>query len=548
MTKHQKELEDMLLGQLKTTKEDLTFWANDLYLMDSQTVYRFWQYIEHAPAVAIVGDYDCDGICSSYILSASIKERFPGKRVSVRIPKRKAEGYGINQAIIDEFKNGIHTEKKTKERLPEGSLIITVDNGIAAAPLLEQMRAEGFTVIMTDHHELGKNRIPKVDMVLDPAVDGICDAFNGRYWCGAGVAYKLCEQVIPQALADELSVYAGLATVADCMPLTEGNWGLVKRAIKSFREKTSPQPLNQLLLGMRQQPEYANAETFGFYLGPAFNAAGRLSDEGPNLILRYLFNPSQELCDRIIAFNDTRKRIRDAEYELVKKEIERTSQQNACPIWVAVPGLHEGIVGILAGKITEDYGVPAVVLTESEENPSVLKGSARSVPGISIFQFLVEHSDLFTKFGGHDGAAGLSMVKENFEKAQKAQIPNNIAAYAQTPHYMEIAHEEIPILLPIVEECAPYGEGNPTPQFLIDVDMVSDNAEMFGQDKNHLKIDHTADGYRIIHFFHNPNMLNDKQTFGLLGTISLDGFRGNSFASFNASEAIDIHKDEEKEK
>lgn len=548
MTKHELELENALLGQLKITKDDLKTWNDDMYLMDSQTVYRFWQYIENAPAVAIVGDYDCDGICASYILGAAIKSKFPGKRTSIRIPKRKAEGYGLNPAIADEFINGTPaTDKRAAyPPLPKDSLVITVDNGIAAAPVLEQLQNAGFKVIVTDHHELGTNKLPKVDMIMDPAVDGICDAFNGRYWCGAAIAYKLSEQVIPMELADKLAVYAGLATIADCMPLKEGNWGLVKKAIRSFREKTSPEPLNQLLLGMRQQPEYANAETFGFYLGPAFNAAGRLHDDGPKLILSYLFKPDQEKCDRIISYNETRKKLRDAEYEKVKEQIINTNQQNNCPIWVAVSGLHEGIVGILAGKATEDFGTPTIVLTESDENPGILKGSARSIPGINIFEFLVKHSDLFTKFGGHEGAAGLSMPIENFEKAKQAQMPNNMRALKQETPYMKIAQEEIPVLLPIVEEFSPYGEGNPVPHFAVDIDMISDGAEMFGSDKNHLKIDRTKDGYRIIHFFHEPNELSDKGSFGLIGTISLDGFRGASFASFNADEATDIHSDEEK--
>ena len=535
MSKHEEQLEKMLLGQLKITRADLQTWRTDPYLMDPTVVYRFWNYIENAPAVAIIGDYDCDGIYASYILGDAIKSRFPGKRLAIRIPKRHAEGYGINMTIVEEL----------KAKLPKDALVITVDNGIAAANVLEELSNAGFKVIVTDHHEIGRNTMPKAEMVLDPAVDGVNEAFNGAwYWCGAAVAYKLCEQVVSEEEAKKLAVYAGIATVADCMPLKEGNWGLVKKSMQTFRDKKAPEALNNLLQGMRQNPEYANAETFGFYLGPATNAAGRITDDGPKLILSYLFEPTQQKCDQIIAYNEARKQIRDAEYELVKEQIQKSNQENACPIWVAVPGLHEGIVGILAQKVTEEYGVPAIVMTTSSEDASLLKGSARSIQGVDIFQFLLKHSDLFTKFGGHEGAAGLTLPAENLEKAQKAQIDLNLQAIEEAKQeYIKISHEEIPILCPIVEEFAPYGEGNPVPEFVIDVDVALDNAELFGSERNHLKIDKTLDGYRIIHWFHEPNDLADKNNFELIGTISLDGFRGYDFASFNAREAVNIHND-----
>lgn len=533
MTKHQKELEAKLFGQLNTSKEDLVRWENDPYLMDSATVIKFWQYIEKAPAVIIVGDYDCDGICASYILGKSIKNVHPKKTLSIRIPKRQAEGYGINAAILDEIKS----------KLPKDSLVVTVDNGIAAPGVLEDLKQSGYKVIITDHHALKEDgHIPEVDMVLDPAVEGVDDAFIGDYWCGAAVAFKLAEQVVSKSIVKELEIYAGIATVADCMKLKEGNWGLVRKSIKSFRRGMAPMSLNELLIAMKQQPEYVNADTYGFYLGPAFNAAGRLFDDGPNTVLQYLFKPTDEGKKKIIEYNDKRKQLRDDEYELVKKAIEESNQINSCPIWVYVPHLHEGIVGILAGKVTEDYHVPAIVLTDSKE-AGFLKGSARSVDEVHIFNYLCENDDLLFKFGGHAGAAGLTIEAKNLKELQKRQIKLNIDQ-TKTVERIFIDKEEIPDMLPIVEECMPFGEGNPNPYFAINIDKNSDNVKMVGEELNHLIIDKSrpSDGnYKITHFFHDPNDLHDKNNFLATGHISQSGFRGASYASFNTEFIEDIH-------
>ncbi len=537
MTRHQKELEKQLLGQLAISSEDLDRWQKDPFLMDSATVLKFWDYVAKAPHIVIVGDYDCDGITASYIMSKAIKSKYPDKKCSIRIPKRHTEGYGINPSIISEI----------KEKVPKDGLIITVDNGIAAAPLLEDLKKSGYKVLLTDHHEKGANKLPEVDMILNPAVDGCNEAFVGKYWCGAAVAYKIAEQVVSKPLAKEFEVYAGLATIADCMQLTEGNWGLVKRAISQFRRKTSPLALNELLTAMKQQPEYANEDTFGYYLGPAFNAAGRLFDDGPNIILQYLFSSNEQRRDQIVEYNNRRKDIRDQEYELVEEAIKAGNQQNSCPIWVYVPNLHEGIVGILAGMVTENYHVPAIVLTDSKEE-GVYKGSARSIPEVNIFEYLVSNHDLLLKYGGHQGAAGLSIKAENLRALQRSQLHLSPQLTSKHIDSMAIEKDEIPQILDVVEKFSPFGEGNPVPYFSITVNVSEDHAKMVGADKNHLIIDNSREsdgGYKIMHFFHDPNELSDKNTFKAIGNIHLDGFRGSDYAAFNTEEIEDIHDDRE---
>ena len=555
MTRNQQELEAKLLGQLRATKEDLIRWEEDPYYMDSATVYKFWDYIRKAPNIIIVGDYDADGISATYILGKSIKEQCPDKKLALRIPKRHAEGFGINMNIAEEI----------KEKLPKGSLVITVDNGIAAPDVLEDIKAAGYTVIITDHHDLKEDgRIPNVDMVLNPSVEGVDDAFDGKYWCGAAVAYKLCEQIITKDLRKELESIAGIASVADCMNLVEGNWGLVRRAIKSFRKLESPRSLNLLLEKMKQDPKFVNTDTFGFYLGPAFNAAGRLSDEGPNLILKYLFKPSDELADKIIDYNNQRKKLRDEEYKIIEQTIAEHNLQEAYPIVVYAPNLHEGIVGILAGKVTENYNAPAIVFTDSSEE-GYIKGSARGVDGFNVFRYLCDNEDLMFKFGGHAGAGGLTILKDNLTELQKRQIKVERSSQNIIKESMFIDKEEIPDIIPIIEECMPFGEGNPVPYFTINIDIEADKAyfvngkEPIGEDElgnpvfpKHLFVNNSmpeAGNYKITHFFHDPNELNDKNNFLAVGNIFRDGYTKKDtnttyqFTTFNTEYIEDIHSD-----
>jgi single-stranded-DNA-specific exonuclease len=531
--KHKIDLTNALKNQLGVTEEILSSWETEKYPVDGQVISHFWGYVKDAPAITIVGDYDCDGICASYIMSTGIKSLFPKKQVKVRIPRRFSEGYGINDIIADEI---IST-------MPAGSLVITVDNGIAAAPVLERIAQSGYKVIITDHHELREGcKLPELDMVIDPAVPSLSNPFVGRYWCGAGVAYKLCEPVILEELAKDLSVFAGLATVADCMELKEGNWGLVRNAIKAFREKKAPKALRSLLAAMGQDPDFCNEEHFGFYLGPAFNAPGRLLDKGAVEVLKYLFHPTPEGCERIVDLNNQRKSIRDTEYEIVKEEITKTGQSKACPIWIAVEGLHEGIVGILAGKVAEEYHRPAIILTNVENNPGMLKGSARSYGEFNIFAYLSSMPEYFSKMGGHKGAAGLSITEENFQLAKKNQIPPGRIEDSLTVSSLNfpIRQWEIPGINEVLLKFRPFGEGNAAPKFEVQVDMEKDGARYIGEKKNHLLIQDKSGRYKLTHFNHVPNELSDADHFGMRGTISGSAFAGVETPSFNAEEVFDL--------
>ncbi len=540
ITRVQKQLREDILMQMGTTDEVLDAWDQGTYPADANVVADFWGHIKKAPEVVIVGDYDFDGISASHIMRTAIESTHPTKKVRVRTPHRFSEGYGISETIAREI---IQTAQP-------GALIVTVDNGIAAAPALESLRDAGFTVICTDHHELRKGcKLPRVDMLIDPTVTEIHNPLTGRGWCGAAVSYKLCEPMVNEKLRAELETYAGIATIADCMHLADGNWGIVRHAIRHFEMGRAPKALTMLLEKMKQDARVVDEDTFGYYLGPAFNAPGRLYDDGADQMIAYLKNPTPEAASKIVEINDDRKRIRDDEVEQVEQYIKAHHLENDCPIWVALGGLHEGIVGIIAGKIAEKYKRPAIVLTDIESRPGMFKGSARSYGGFNIFAHLSSlPGDVFERMGGHAGAAGLTMSAEGFERARAVQIPpKDLLAGTSDEHILlPIQKYDIPDACQVLSAYRPFGEGNPVPEFQIEVDMDSDPARMVGSEKNHLFIEPESKAWKVTHFLHLPNDLSDQKHFRLVGTISESAFRGKRTPTMNAEELLDYTEEKER--
>lgn len=532
---HVRALEKALHKQLGTTDEILKLWEEKDYPADSGVSSKLWKYIEGAKYIRIIGDYDADGICASHILSKSIKSVFPDKKVSVRIPRRFSEGYGMNMAIADEI---------IEEMDKDNSLIITVDNGIKAKEPLEKLKKLGYKVIITDHHSLDeKDEIPNVDMCIDPAVDALPNPLEGNYWCGAAVAYKLCEQFLDEPLSHDLKIYAAIATKADCMPLREGNWGLLRYAIKEIRKGNCPEALSKLLLSMNQATEVLDEETIGFYLGPAFNAPGRLMDRGAVEVLKYLNRPTDEERDNLIALNDKRKELKKEEYERIVKHLKDTGGINMCPIWVSLPGLHEGIVGILAGELVKEFHKPAIVLTNAENNPDEIKGSARSYGDFDMFEYLSKMSTYLTGFGGHKGAAGLRLKSENFDKVRSFQIDESLLTNTEEILHIMINKEEIPSMCKIVNKFRPFGEGNLAPVFETDIDLNKDGAR-FSKDGKHVFIDNPKENYKITYFNYCDKEKAEK--FGAFGHISENYFANRITPMLNIDESFDLMDERER--
>lgn len=535
ITNNQRQLMQKIEKQMGIeNREVLNHWKHHSYRMDKDAALAFWNMVKEAEAIYIVGDYDCDGVLASYNMSKAIRHNYKTKPIHVRIPKRLSEGYGINHTIYEEI----------KEKMPKG-LIITVDNGIACADLVEEMRADGYQVIITDHHELGKRRMPPANMVLNPKAPVDKQLFDGDYWCGAAVVYKIVEDFVSEPLKKELEVFAGIATVGDIMPLKEGNWGLVKRTMEAIKREEAPKSVLDLLRALKQEPENVIETSLSFYLIPAINAAGRLLDDGAKLPLSYFLKPTPEKCEHLVELNNERKVMRDAQTERVRELIHELGLANNCPIWVAENGLHEGIVGLIAGQIAEEFQVPAIVLTESHKNHDILKGSARSVGDINIFEYLSSLGDIFAGFGGHKGAAGLSIPKDNFKIASDVQIPKpDISCEGSIK--MTIAPNEISDMAETIEYYRPFGEANPMPEFSVDVNLKNSQSRMLGTPPVHLCINDPLKKYKMMHFFHEPNALKNPDTFRLAGEIHYETYKGKTTSVLVADEVTD-YEEEEKE-
>ena len=537
-TELQKKLEHQIEAQMGIeNKQILQQWQNNSYMMDQNIALQFWDEIEKAPAVYIVGDYDCDGVCASYIMSKAIRHRYPQKPIRVRIPHRLTEGYGMNRNIYTEL----------KEKVPKGSAIVTVDNGIACADLLEEIKADGYKVLLTDHHELGNNRLPQVDMVLNPKVpiNGV-NYFDGDYWCGAAVAYKLAENFVSEDLKNDLECFAGLATIGDVMPLKEGNWGLVRRVMDNIKQGNAPQSILNLLKALKQDPTNLQETSISFYIVPAINAPGRLLDDGASKYsLSYLLKPTEEKCAALVELNNQRKQLRDQQVEEVRQIIYEQGMENDCPIWVAAPGLHEGIVGIIAGRIAEEFGVPTIILTESEKDPTIYKGSARTAGDINIFEHLCSMSDLFVGFGGHKEAAGLSIPKENLAMARSIQIDKPTIMTSGIK--MNILPTDITDIAETCEIYRPFGQGNPQPEFSVDINLKKVNEKsirMLGNPAVHLCINDPIKKYKMMHFYHMPNNLKNPNEFRLTGEIHYETFQNVVSSVLVANDMEDYEQDE----
>lgn len=526
------KIRNIVLNNLGTCEYELNRWKHRPYLMDGAVVANFWDYVADAPAVRVVGDYDVDGVCATYIIVRAIQAVFPQKIIRARIPRRFSEGYGLSKIIADEI----------REKDPKGTLIITVDNGIAAGAILESLEADGYPVIITDHHELGKATIPNVRMVIDPKVTPL--SFTGDYWCGAAVVYKLSEQVIADSsIRTELETYAAIATVADCVPLREGNWAVVRRALEYFRNGNAPWPLSLLSEMLGQEIQFCNEDTIGYYLGPAINSLGRLNDNGGTQALSYLLTPTIDKAKYIKNTNDARKNLRDVQYQMILSYIREHNLEGNCPIWVAIPDLHLGIVGILAGKIAEDFNVPSIILTNTQDGK--YKGSARSVEGINIFQYLLECDAKFEALGGHAGAAGMTISPEEYEKARQSQIPS-VSIKEIEP--IAIEPEDIPYIYNELQKYVPFGEENPSIAFSVEIDMMDSRVKMVGGNGEHMIAEDASEipaQWKITHFNHIPNDLDNKDNFAVVGNIIGSGFNGIETPTLNGKKAVDLPKDRE---
>lgn len=357
--------------------------------------------------IRVIGDYDVDGVMSSYILYRGI--RMLGGEVSCRIPHRVKDGYGIRDYMVDEAADdGV-------------GLIITCDNGISALGAAKRAKELGIKYILTDHHEVpdkdGVESIPVADAVVDPKQKACTYPYN--MLCGAGVVYKLMSYIFEgkndKSYINELLPFAAAATVCDVVPLADENRIIVSNGLKILNDTAHLKNTGmRKMIELLELSEHIKSGSLGFRIGPCINAAGRLDDAalGLKMLMTEDEKEAVKLANELITLNEERKELTAQATDNAIIQIEETNALERPVLVIYLKDCHESVAGIVAGRIREKYYRPTYILTDGEKG---LKGSGRSIPGYHMQQALQNCQELLTEFGGHALAAGFSLPKENLE-------------------------------------------------------------------------------------------------------------------------------------
>lgn len=521
----EREIEEIVLKNLGVTKEEYQSWFTKEYKVNEKVLKEFAEIVKQSDEIRIVGDYDVDGICSVYIMIKLMEYGFNKSvnNINYVIPRRMSEGYGIKESVINRL------YEKDKELFAEGKRItlITVDNGIAGYDAIEYAKGLGYRIIVTDHHELGMNRIPDAEIVINPKVSS-CNPFEYNGYCGAMVAYKIAEPFIQNdTLKLHLRIMASLATVADVMELREENYVAVKESLTALKEKNIPKSLKYIgNLSPNFTWENITEKDFGFLFAPIMNASGRLKDNGAQKVEEYLLNPSEKEAKELIEINEERKALVKIKMQEIEEQLKDKPIKS--PLWIYQSSIPEGIVGILAGKIVEEYHVPCILLTNTEKE-GILKGSGRSTSNFNLYEYLnTIDKSIYVGFGGHSGAAGISIYQEGYENIVLKLPDLGIKEELKNKVDMELDIDDIPNAWEILRNYAPYGEGNSEITFQVD---IKDNEyKLIGQNQNTLCVNGTDTAVKLICFDYKKHTqhLDINDGFSMIGSLSLNTFRDKS--------------------
>lgn len=438
--------------------------------------------LKEGQKIRIVGDYDIDGVCSTYILYQALKRL--GGNVDYAIPDRIKDGYGVNESMIRAAaEDGINT-------------ILTCDNGISAFSQIQTAKEFGMTVIVTDHHEVpadGEREIlPPADAVIDPKQRSCSYPFPEI--CGAVVAYKLVQALYEESGVSreewlELLEFAAIATVGDVMKLQDENRMIVKYGLKKLGHTKN--------LGLKKLAEKTNLDLnsitayhIGFVIGPCLNAGGRLQTAklALSMLLAKDEETAEELAQELKDLNDMRKDMTE-HWTAEAKVLADTQYRNDKMLVIFLPDCHESLAGIIAGRLREYCQKPAIVLTRSEE---AVKGSGRSIESYHMFQKLSEVKALMLKFGGHPMAAGLSLLEENIDEFRRelnersglTEEDFKAKLWIDVPMPIDYINERLVEELKILE---PFGQGNEKPLFAQKQVRIR-SCRVIGKNKNVVKL------------------------------------------------------------
>lgn len=468
--------------------------------------------------ITVVGDYDCDGVGS--VLNMAIILQILEIPYTLIIPKRMSEGYGISDKLVER----IHT-----------SIVITIDNGIAAVEPVRKLKERNCTVIILDHHTKG-DVVPNADVIIDP--EAFPNSADYSHYCGAGLAFKLAEYLLPQghpALL-KMSGITAISTIGDSVPLTGDNRRIVRQGMIALNMGYTTKGLTKLMEKCKINM-YSTSKDFSFYLVPCINAPGRLIDDGSIKSVQAIWcnnDNAEKLTDELIEINNRRKQIVSDLVEQADMENIKCNMEKAAILYL--PEAPEGVAGLIAGRLAEKTGKPSIAMVCTKEG--IIKGSCRyQEEDLHLKHALDQCQELLLKYGGHQKAAAFSLQKENleaFKKRFEACCPEYRCEDA-VYYDIEINAFDIPEVLKQLEYMQPFGEGNPEPVFLIrnikPGDLFGQKYSYFGENDSHVRIHFKS--FRATGFFMGERFKNEDMEeypyIDIMGYLNINHHNGRSY-------------------
>ena len=517
-------LEKALVSKGYTTQTDIEhllskeeLFHDPMLLSDMEkAVSRIHKAIENSEKILVYGDYDADGVTSTTILVKTLESL--GAQVGWYIPNRFTEGYGPSEGA---FRNA-HDEDVT--------LIITVDNGVQGHHEIDIANELGIDVIVTDHHEFGITK-PNAYAIVHPMHPDFDYPFE--YLAGVGVSYKLCK-ALKADLPDYFLGLVAIGTIADLVSLTDENRYMVKRGLNILNEK--PSPGIKALLEVADYTDEVSEQTVGFIIGPRLNAVGRLDDArlACELLMCEDSDEATFLAEEVDHFNTERKAIVETITEEALVLAQEQIDTNAQFLVLEKEDWNEGVLGIVASRIVEQYHLPTIVLNvDIEQNHA--KGSARSIEQVSMFEFLQNNSELIQKFGGHHMAAGMTLDIDAIESLKKAlndemyKLTEGKPLLPQLTVDSEIQVSDISVEnIFDLERLRPFGTDISAPLFAVKNVQVN-SVKGIGQSEKHLKLTLTDKNIAALHwnFGHLQHDITNETTINIAGSLNVNEWNGH---------------------
>lgn len=489
--------------------------------------------IKNNRKICIYGDYDADGVTSVSILMEFLG--YLTDNIEYYIPLRIEEGYGLNKdAVRSIHENG-------------AEVLITVDCGSVSYEEVEMAKELGMQVLVTDHHSI--TDVQADCLMINPKRKD-CD-YPYKDLAGCGVAFKLAQAIqkkadIPKTVLNRALDLVALGTIADVVPLLDENRTMVKYGMKIIGSGYRP-GLASLIKGISLDRKNLRSDQIAFGVAPHINAAGRMGDAGiaAQVMLEKEQTSINEKVQQLIQYNRDRKKIQDKAFEQCVEIVEQDYMDKPA-IVLLVDGIHEGIAGIVAGKLKEKYERPVILVTHSGNN---LKGTGRSIPGINLYELLHTYEHLFLKFGGHAGACGFSMECGSFEQLEElliADMEHRLQAdpdLLEVPVHVDMELEGEQITLELAQELelmAPFGSSNPKPHFLLE---RAELVKVFPMgDGRHVRFTAIcSDGYTVDCILFGKAHDYKEKIYGgmlvdLIGTVDWQEWRGRKKVQFTVED------------